>query len=407
MKHFHKHNKIFSSHSRKGRSAYPGFMPLHSMLAKTPARWLGMRHGALLCSLAALLSTPALAQEHSHHAHHAHHGAAHTHKALAPIGVMGDHMHETGDWMISARSMRMNMEDMRDGTSDLSPEDIVSNAALYPNPNAGPAGFRVIPTEMRMDMHMFGVMYGATDWLTLMAMGSYQEKVMDHVTFQGMAGTTRLGTFTTRSRGWGDVKLGGLIRLYDEGAHHLHANLGLSLPTGSIKEKDDVLTPANARPTLRLPYAMQLGSGTYDALPGLTYTGAHNAWSWGGQYKAVIRLEDENDQGYRLGNQHTLSAWGGYQINPWLQTSLRADYDHSGDIKGSDALITAPVTTADPDHYGGDVLELGLGANITPTGAAWQGHQIGIEARAPVYQDLNGPQMKRDYTITGGWVYRF
>ena len=64
--------------------------------------------------------------------------------------------------------------------------------------------------------------------------------------------------------------------------HKLHLNAGLSLPTGDIDEEDDVLAPTGMRPTLRLPYAMQLGTGTWDLLPGLTYNGNHHQWGWGG-----------------------------------------------------------------------------------------------------------------------------
>ena len=127
-------------------------------------------------------STQAQAQNHNHHAHH--------HESLAPIGVMGDHLHPEGEWMVSYRYKRMEMEGNRIGTDDVSPEEIVTTIA---NPNAPPPTLRVVPTEMSMDMHMVGLMYGATDWLTLMAMGMYTQKEMDHITFAGAAGTTRLG----------------------------------------------------------------------------------------------------------------------------------------------------------------------------------------------------------------------
>ncbi|MEM7730934.1 MAG: transporter, partial [Pseudomonadota bacterium] len=162
-------------------------------------------------------------------------------------------------------------EGNRIGTDSVSPETI---ATTVPNRFFGrpmqPPTLRVVPTEMSMNMHMVGAMYAPTDWLTLMAMGSYVTKDMDHITFMGPAGTTRLGTFTTNSSGFGDTKLGGLVRLYEDETHHLHANIGFSLPTGSITETDRVLAPTGMRPTLRLPYAMQLGSGTFDLLPGLT-----------------------------------------------------------------------------------------------------------------------------------------
>lgn len=307
--------------------------------------------------------------------------------------------------MVSYRYMRMEMSDMRDGTDDLSPEDIVGDAARFPNPNAGPAGFRVVPDEMSMDMHMLGTMYGATDWLTLMAMANYIKKDMNHFTFQGMAGTTRLGEFETTSSGWGDTTLGGLVRLYHDDTHHVHLNASLSLPTGSIKESDDVLTPMNTRPTLRLPYAMQLGSGTYDALPGITYNGVKGLWNWGAQYSATIRLESENDQNYALGDRHKITAWGGYQLTDWLNGTLRLSGETLGDIDGADPLITAPVTTADPDNYGGEFIEASLGFSVSPP--QFEGANIAAEFTAPLYQDLNGPQMKRDYGFTLGLQYSF
>ena len=39
----------------------------------------------------------------------------------------------------------------------------------------------------------------------------------------------------------------------------------------TLNEADELLAPNGMRPTLRLPYPMQLGSGTFDALAGLTY----------------------------------------------------------------------------------------------------------------------------------------
>ncbi len=92
---------------------------------------------------------------------------------------------------------------------------------------------------------------------------------------------------------------------------------------------------------------------------------------------------------------------------PWLSGNARASFETMDKINSSDPLITAPVQTADPDNYGGEIAELGLGFNITPVNAHLSGHQIGIEAAIPVYQDLNGPQMESDWNITAGWIVRF
>ncbi len=112
--------------------------------------------------------------------------------------------------MLSYRFMHMDMEGYRSGTNSLSPEQV----AVTPNPCFGlpgqPPDIRIVPTSMTMDMHMFGAMYAPHDRITLMAMLPYVTKQMDHITFAGMAGTVRLGTFNTQSEGHGDLKISAL-----------------------------------------------------------------------------------------------------------------------------------------------------------------------------------------------------
>ena len=336
-----------------------------------------------------------------------HHGV-HRADSHAPIGVMGDHMHAKGEWMLSYCFMRMEMKNSRNGSSSISPEEIVTTVA---NPFFGrpmqPPTLRVVPTQMTMDMHMFGVMYAPNDWLTLMLMGSYLKKDMDHLTFMGPAGTTVRGGFTTRSSGFSDTKIGGLIRLYEDDIHHLHLNAGLSLPTGSITETDDVLAPSGARLTLRLPYPMQLGSGTFDLLPGITYTGNSGNVGWGAQYSAVIRLEDENHEDYSLGDEQCLTAWASYLWKPWISTSARIAGQTIDEISGQNPDIVAPVQTADPDNQGGERVDLLLGLNLIGQSGGLAGHRLAFEFGAPVYQHLNGPQLETDWTFTIGYQKAF
>lgn len=323
--------------------------------------------------------------------------------AHAPIGVMGADMMMPGRFMLSYRYMRMQMEDNRIGTDKVSPEEI---ATTVDNRFAPPPTLRVVPTEMTTEMHMLGAMYAPTDWLTLVAMASYLEKTMDHVTFQGGTGTTRLGEFTTEASGIGDTRLSGLLRLYRQGGHQIHANIGLSLPTGSIDEEDDVLAPTGARPTLRLPYPMQLGSGTVDLLPGVTYKGASGVLGWGAQLLGTVRL-GENDENYSLGDRVDLTAWGSYRWAPWVSTSARVTGRHIGRIDGQDPEIAAPVQTADPDFQGGERIDLGFGVNLAGQDGALRGARLGVELGLPVYQDLNGPQLGGDWTISAGGKYMF
>ena len=107
----------------------------------------------------------------------------------APIGVMADHRHGKGEWMVSYRYMYMDMSGSRDGTNSLSPDEIATTA---PNRFFGQTGqpptLRVVPTDMPMQMHMIGGMYGLSDRITLMAMGNYVTKEMDHTTYMGGMG---------------------------------------------------------------------------------------------------------------------------------------------------------------------------------------------------------------------------
>lgn len=350
--------------------------------------------GAILgASAAALLSASAFA----------HDPEATRADAHAPIGVMGDHTHAAGEWMFSYRFMHMAMDGNRIGTSSVDPDTIVTTT---PNRFGPPATLRVVPLRMDMDMHMLGAMYAPTDRITLMAMVNYLETEMKHVTYAGMMGTNTLGEFSTRSEGFGDTRVSALIAL-SQGRNRVHGELGVSLPTGSIDETDTVLTPMNTRPELTLPYPMQLGSGTYDPILGLTWTSdpvPH--WRFGAQGRTILRIHD-NDQDYRLGNEATLNAWTSWSPAPAWSMSLRAEAKVTGSVEGRDVRIAAPVQTANPDFSGGERISAYAGLNWVGQRGVLAGHRLAVEAGAPVYQDLNGPQMEQDWTVTIGWQYAF
>lgn len=304
--------------------------------------------------------------------------------AHAPIGVMGDHMHKSGEFMLSYRFMHMRMDGNRDGTSDLSPGDVLAR------------GFLATPTDMDVDMHMFGAMYAPLDWLTLMLMLPYAEKTMDHVNVMGVK-------FQTDSDGIGDLQLTGLLRLWQNETHHLHLNAGLGFPTGSINAKDFVPVPMLGFQKQRLPYPMQLGSGSYSALPGLTYTGKTERWSWGAQALGTIYL-DTNDHDYRVGNRFTGTAWLQRSWFKWLSTSARLKGSVWGNYVGADpALNPAMVPTADPNRRGGSEIDLAPGVNfVLPLGPLGE-HRVAVEALLPVYRNLDGPQLENDWMLTVGW----
>ena len=296
----------------------------------------------------------------------------------APLGVMGDHTHGKGEVMVSYRYMLMDMDGNRDGT------DSISNAEVLED-------FPVTPTNMTMEMHMLGIMYAPSDNLTLMTMIPYVFKDMDHVTRMGVE-------FTTESEGFGDIQLGGLYKILDRNNQRVHLNLGLSFPTGSIDERGDTPTADNAV----LPYPMQIGSGTFDLRPGITYLGQSNDWSWGAQANSVLRLGD-NGEDYQLGNEFGLTAWGAYRWNEWFSTSVRLNGRTWGDIEGADSRLNPNlIPTADPDLRNGTNLFLGLGVNFYIPKGSLKGSRIAVELEFPLLRDLDGPQLETDLQLTAG-----
>ena len=192
--------------------------------------------GTQLCVVLFVLSTvcavaPLAMAEEDVHADHADHESApesphagHSRPAAhAPIGVMGDHPHPKGEAMLSYRYMRMEMKGMREGDESISRGKVLQD-------------FNVTPTSMEMEMHMFGLMYAPIEKVTLSLMVPLVRLEMDHQT-----GTGR--TFTTRSDGIGDISVSALIELWRNEEHEVHANLGLSFPTGSITEEDKLPDP--------------------------------------------------------------------------------------------------------------------------------------------------------------------
>lgn len=302
-----------------------------------------------------------------------------------PIGVMGEHNHAAGEWMLSYRFMFMSMKGNRDGTERVSTSDVL-------------AEFAVSPTAMDMEMHMFGVMYAPTDRLTLMVMLPYLRLDMDH--------RTRMGTsFTTRSEGIGDVSLSGIYELYQDERHELLLNLGISGPTGTLRAADNLPNTMGER--VKLPYPMQIGSGTPDLLPGLTWNGDFGRFRLGSQVRGVYRI-GRNREGYRLGHRMLATGWGAVEICKSLSASLRLSFDKWKDIVGDDGDFNPNmVPTADTSLRAGRRVDVSLGLNYVVRGGPLAGNRLAIEVARPIHQSLDGPQLEADWTATVGWQLAF
>ena len=325
--------------------------------------------------------------------------------AHAPISVMGDHTHGEGQWMISYRHMSMEMEDLRKGDARVSSKELF----------LADGGYTVAPEWMSMNMHMLGIMYAPTERLTLMAMGNYIDTEMTHKIVSQMTAMMINGgetKFTTYSRGLGDLKVSALYRFYLKENRKAHFGLGLNLPTGSINKKDKLPSMGGATEQ-QMPASMQLGSGTFDLLPSLTFVEQFKDWSWGAQANGVLRLENKNSNNYRYGHKLELLGWLGCNLAQWISLNGGLSYNYTDELKGVQKGVNRmgpngrSVSTAFGENYGGHHLDLILGINlIKPTGYL-ENHRLAFDLRLPIWRDTNGYQLETDSVLTFGWQKAF
>lgn len=318
----------------------------------------------------------------------------------APAGVMADHLHAEGEWMIGYRFMREDYSDVYRGSDKVGAMDLQM------------AGYSMMPTGMSMEMHMLDIMYAVSDDLTLMLMpqtmsmdmsmqmiGSNRGHMGDMDGMGSMDGMHG-GGHEHGVSGSGDTVIAGLFRLADSGGYLLHATVGVSAPTGSVEEK-------NADGTFT-HYGMQLGTGTWDLLPSITYTSAQNKLSWGAQLSARLPMEGENDSGFAFGERYAATAWSAYRVLDWLSLSARLEYSKEGDINGH---YKGPHNHASPAdlqaNYGGELLDYGIGFNTVPQGGPLAGVRLGLEWAGNLSADYNGFQLAREDGLNMSLSYAF
>ncbi len=339
------------------------------------------------------------------------HGAKHT---VVPAGVYGAHMVGAGEVRFAYTPSYAVMRGNYIGSSTIAPAQVTA-IPWVPNSNLALANFlaanptrtlRNAPDNMKMQMHMFHAMFGVADWFNVMVMGSLSDRNMSMTVFRGPSGSTPLGPTNSATQGWGDTSVQGLVRLYQDDIHHLHVNLGLSLPTGSYAEDIIHQHPSGQFFMKRAYYGLQLGTGTYDALFGFTYTGKLDAWSWGLVYRGRAAL-GANDAGTDRGLANEISSWGGYELLPGLAATGRVAATIWERIYGHDVLIWGAQQGTVPDYQGGERVKLLGGLEYLLKFEGMKPIRLAVEAGAPVYQRLNGPQLGQSWELNTALTFGF
>lgn len=331
-----------------------------------------------------------------------------------PMNIPGGGIPETHEFRLKISPMYMHMDGLRDGTHQVDVDDILG---MPVDMGGNPTGkYMAAPRDMDMKMLNASLGYSFTDRFFAGLMFMYRDNDMDMKFSPMMQALTGEEGFTMKSEGVGDTMLMAKYRLFADDplipTSQVSLLLGLSLPTGSIDEKNKN-HPLDSRQNELLPYGMQLGTGTFDPSLGLLYQGSSTPWWWGVDTTYTARFYD-NKRDYHLGDELRIDGYAMYQFAPdWLaqiqlnghwQGDISGEMDEFADGRSGHVLpgnSNSPAATPlwDTENYGGRQV-------FATAGLQWQPaplHIIDLTVGLPLYQDLNGPQLETDYRVMLTW----
>ena len=328
-----------------------------------------MRIYISLIIFSASLFYPLSASSDDHH----HQSSPHQHELYInnPLGVFGGNRHNKGHWMLGYSFMYHRMDGNRTGFVDTSIGNLLKK-------------YYFASESMNMYMHMFSLMYTPHPAITIMSMVNLTHSNMSHYA-RNISEISYHGAY-----GLGDLILAVDFNLpIDLTRHQFFIHLKLGIPTGSI----DVYEPREDHQH-KLPYNMQLGSGTFDIGPGFTYKWHNDYIAVGVQYSSWMRLF-YNNFGYRKGNNYHISTWISGKIFSWFGMSLKLKMDIFSKIKGQDfTIIRQDMPGNDPANSGGQLMNLFYGCNWQFERGKLKGIGFAFEVGGPIFIHYEGVQMK-------------
>lgn len=274
----------------------------------------------------------------------------------------------------------MDMETIREGTSEIGPNDVI-------NRNWQPGGMYSVPTSMIMQKWSLAAAYPVTERFQVLGVLPYIKNDMDMrmKNKMGMVMEHKMDTL----QGLGDITVLGLYTAYADApirpTQRLTLGFGLKMPTGKNDEKNASGKYVHAM--------MQLGSGSWDALFTANYLKAFYPVIL--QASLFYQLNTEGDEGYEFGDQISYDLVSRYQVNNFINVGLdlhgiyaMKDKDHDGKYS---KIATSMVDN--PEHTGLHSLFLTpvLQYKIPNTAGS-----VEIKYQKPLYQDVNGYQQVID-----------
>ena len=296
---------------------------------------------------------------------------------FAPAGVIGDHTINTGGRVIiSHRFNNQAFDGLLTGAHSVSTASVLNQ-------------FQLAPTRMTGQEHLFIMEWGPTDDLTLQGILPIVLRRIDYVGRDGSLPVTDVTDLY-------DIQLYALYVLKRWDRQQIHLNMGVQMPLGifdPLQSGGTILVPTPTSP--QLTYPVRTSDGTWDYLPGITYRGQSDRWTWGIQGLGIVRF-GINRYGYRLGDEGNFNGWLSRRLTDWASASVRLNGHVWGNIFGADQrLNTALVPTNVPSLQAGQRMSILFGMNFMIPNGILRGQLLGIEGGIPIYQSLDGPQLRQ------------
>lgn len=317
------------------------------------------------------------------------------------LGVEIEDVANKKRWHFSYEYRHLNVGRYQSGTERLTFDEV----QFTPGETRTNSNYPIVPTFIKQGVHAFSVGRDISDEMSLSVSIPLVRQGTEHI-----SAIADFEEFEIKSEDLGDITLLGQYRFHRSAMSHASFGFGISFPTGSIDELGD--TPRAGRGTLeRLPYTMQIGSGTYDFLATVGYERDLANWAVGVGAHATIRT-GTNDNDYRLGNNYGLEVTAHYKgwsrIRPGLSLSVRA----TDRINGRDESLLIPgapfpfgASITDPDNFGGEKAKIGGSLRVCLNDVC--GLNLVLKGAVPFYQNLNGIQPRERFSLSTAVNYSF
>ena len=323
----------------------------------------------------------------------------------SPIGIMGDHNHKEGEIMISLRHSSMSMKGILQNGEVINNLDILNLPNPYSSMLNAPKKLSVIPIEMNMKMIMLGGMFAYSDKLTLMSMLIFKDIEMVSESYRGMMNRDYLGSFKISNDALSSLSIIGLFSLVNTEQKYSNILVGINESFGDNDRQGKVLTPMNTQMNMLMPYAMQISDKSTNLNLGYTQKIFFSNYSVGYQLKTSVNL---NKHEWAYGDKYEANFWIQKQSNNNLSWSLRFHHLKEESINGRNLKISAPVQTANPLNYGGNISSIGIGLNsIFNLSDGDHADRLALEVIYPISQNKKGLQMKSKEKIIFGYQKSF